>query len=216
MYATGGRQGSPGAGASPTGQNPAAIAAAEKALPAQIVVLRAAAHAAVADLGAGDRATGVLFAHDPVAVTAPTGDHARLDRAQREPPRPPAPAVRAPAPGPPTVGVAGGVQSWRGSRIAAWFWDCRGDAEWWAWVPALTTHPSGKSARRGGHPALRAGFDYRRDALDANSGGNAEGNSTTACTLTGRARAHAVLQDLGARASERRTASWRAGRSFRI
>ncbi len=41
----------------------------------------AAAHAAVADLGAGDRATVVLFAHDPVAVTAPTGDHARLNRA---------------------------------------------------------------------------------------------------------------------------------------
>ena len=41
----------------------------------------AAARAAVADLGAGDRATVVLFAHDAVAVTEPTGDHARLDRA---------------------------------------------------------------------------------------------------------------------------------------
>lgn len=40
-----------------------------------------AAHAAVADLGAGDRATVVLFARDPVAVSEPTGDHARLDRA---------------------------------------------------------------------------------------------------------------------------------------
>ncbi|MGH7688588.1 MAG: BatA domain-containing protein, partial [Gemmatimonadaceae bacterium] len=41
----------------------------------------AAAHAAVADLGPGDRATVVLFARDPVAVTEPTGDHARLNRA---------------------------------------------------------------------------------------------------------------------------------------
>jgi Aerotolerance regulator N-terminal/von Willebrand factor type A domain len=40
-----------------------------------------AAHAAVADLAAGDRATVVLFAHDPVAVTEPSGDHARLNRA---------------------------------------------------------------------------------------------------------------------------------------
>jgi Aerotolerance regulator N-terminal/von Willebrand factor type A domain len=41
----------------------------------------AAAHAAVHDLAPSDRATVVLFAHDPAAVTEPTGDHARLDRA---------------------------------------------------------------------------------------------------------------------------------------
>ncbi len=41
----------------------------------------AAAHAAVRDLAPGDRATVVLFAHEPVAVTQPTGDHTVLDRA---------------------------------------------------------------------------------------------------------------------------------------
>lgn len=41
----------------------------------------AAAHAAVRDLAAGDRATVVLFARDAQAVTEPTADRARLDRA---------------------------------------------------------------------------------------------------------------------------------------
>ncbi len=41
----------------------------------------AAAHAAVRDLGPADRATVVLFARDPTAVTEPTSDHGRLDRA---------------------------------------------------------------------------------------------------------------------------------------
>ncbi|HET7631343.1 MAG TPA: VWA domain-containing protein, partial [Gemmatimonadaceae bacterium] len=41
----------------------------------------AAAHKAVSDLGTGDRATLVLFAHEPHAVTVPTGDHGPLDRA---------------------------------------------------------------------------------------------------------------------------------------
>ena len=41
----------------------------------------AAAHAAVHDLTASDRATVVVFAHDPLAVSEPTSDHARLDRA---------------------------------------------------------------------------------------------------------------------------------------
>lgn len=41
----------------------------------------AAAHAAVRDLGPADRATLVLFAHDPTAATEPTADHGRLNRA---------------------------------------------------------------------------------------------------------------------------------------